>query len=73
MPETPVYRVRLNELARRRLKAMSAQTGKPESEILELAITDLRARLLHGEGVFLTIPDDPDDGPKSHKRPRRVA
>ena len=73
MPETPVSRFRLNELARRRLKAMAAQTGKSESELVELAITDLRARLLRGEGVVMTIPDDPDDGPKSHKRPRRVA
>ena len=73
MPETPVSRFRLNELTRRRLKAMAAQTGKKETELVELAITDLRARLLRGEGVVMTIPADPDDGPKSHKRRSRAA
>jgi hypothetical protein len=70
MPETPVSRFRINELARRRLQAMSKQTGK----LVELAITNLRAALLHGAPVVMTIPDDPDDGPKAHKRGgRRVA
>ena len=73
MAETPVSRFRLNEVARRRLAAMKAQTGKSESELVELAITNLRARLLRGEGIFMTIPDDPDDGPKSHKRRSRAA
>jgi len=73
MPETPVFRVRLNDLARRRLKAMAAETHKSEAELVELAITNLRAALLRGEGIKMTIPDDPDGAPKSHKRPRRVA
>ena len=73
MPETPASSFRLNEQARRRLEAMVRQTGKSRTELLELAITDLRARLLRGEGIVMTIPDEPDDPPKSHKRPRRVA
>jgi hypothetical protein len=73
MPETPVSRFRLNELARRRLAAMVKQTGKSDAELVELAITDLRARLLRGEGVVMTIPDEPIDPPRGHKRDRRVA
>lgn len=73
MPETPASSFRLNEEARRHLDAMVRQTGKSKTELVELGITNLRARLLRGEGVIMTIPDDPDDPPKAHKRPRRVA
>lgn len=73
MPETPVSRFRLNALAVRRLKAMMAQTGKTDVELVEIAITDLRARLLRGEGVVMTIPEEPDDSPKGHKRRSSVA
>ena len=73
MPETPVFRARLNDLTRRRLKAMAAQTGKKEPELVELAITNLRAALLRGQPIVMTIPDEPDDSPRGHKRPRRVA
>jgi hypothetical protein len=73
MPETPVSRFRLNDLARRRLAAMVKQTGYSEAQLVEIAITDLRAKLLHGEGVRMTIPEEPDDDPKSHKKAARVA
>jgi hypothetical protein len=73
MAATPVSRFRLNDLARRRLAAMAGQTGKSESELVELAITNLRAQLLRGEGVVMTIPDEPGDGPKGHKRRTRAA
>jgi hypothetical protein len=73
MPETPVSRFRLNALARQRLKAMASETGKSETELVETAITNLRAALLRGEGVVMTIPEDPVGGPKGHKGARRVA
>lgn len=73
MPETPVSRFRLNAITRRRLDAMAVQTGKSEKELVELAITNLRAALLRGAPIVMTIPDEPDDPPKAHKRPRRVA
>ncbi len=77
MPETPVKRARLNELARKRLTAMAVQTGFSETKLIEMAITELRAKLLKGEGVRMTIPDEPDDPPvaarRGHKRRPRAA
>ena len=77
MPETPVKRARLNALARKRLTAMAVQTGFSETKLLEMAITELRVKLLKGEGVRVTIPDEPDDPPTTarsgHKKARRAA
>jgi len=44
-----------------------------ETELVETAITHLRATLLAGQGVVMTIPDEPSDPPKGHKKARRAA
>ena len=73
MPATPVKQMRLNDITRRRLRTMAAVTGRSEKELVELAVTNLRAALLRGAPVVMTIPDEPDDSPKGHKRPKRAA
>lgn len=73
MPERPASAFRLSTLARRRLKDMAEKMDKPESQIVELAITHLAGTTQRDQPVFMTVPDEDSDPPKAHKAARRAS
>jgi hypothetical protein len=73
MPERPASAFRLSPLARRRLKALAEKMDKPESQIVELAITHMAGTYARDLPLQVTVPDEDPDPAKAHKAARRAS
>ena len=73
MPERPASAFRLSPLARRRLKDLAEKMDKPESQIVELAITHFSGTMARDLPFYGTVPDEDSDPPKAHKAARRAS
>ncbi len=73
MPATPPSQFRLSRLAKRRLTDLAEKMDKPESEVVELAITHMAGTYARDLPMQVTVPDEDSDPPKAHKAARRAS
>ncbi len=73
MPERPASAFRLSPLARRRLKDLAEKMDKPESQIVDEAITHMAGTYARDLPLQITVPGEDTDPPKAHKAARRAS